>query len=107
MRLGEARHAAIKHRARAPQRRRVHLARRRRGGNASAYRYLLQGIRALPSAPQLAQGLQALSFEAVAFERLSLGIVAIRLGMECGLHDFLHASQRDAVALFGSMSARR
>lgn len=47
------------------------------GGDASAYRYLLQGIRDFPSAPRLAQELEAQGFEAVAFERLSLGIVAI------------------------------
>lgn len=47
------------------------------GGDASAYRYLLQGIRGFPSAPRLAQEFEAEGFEAVAFERLSLGIVAI------------------------------
>lgn len=47
------------------------------GGDASAYRYLLQGIREFPSAPALARELTAQGFEAVAFERLSLGIVAI------------------------------
>lgn len=54
------------------------------GGDASAYRYLLQGIRAFPSAPQLAQELQALGFEAVRFERLSLGIVAIHTARKAG-----------------------
>lgn len=54
------------------------------GGDASAYRYLLQGIRAFPSAPQLAQELQALGFDAVAFERLSLGIVAIHTARKPG-----------------------
>ena len=47
------------------------------GGDASAYRYLLQGIRGFPSAEQLATELQGMGFEEVGFERLSLGIVAI------------------------------
>lgn len=47
------------------------------GGDASAYRYLLQGIREFPTAEVLAQELQDHGFEDVAFERLTLGIVAI------------------------------
>ncbi|TDM08173.1 MAG: hypothetical protein C4K60_01335 [Ideonella sp. MAG2] len=47
------------------------------GGDASAYKYLLQGIREFPSAEQLADELSAMGFEDVSFERLSLGIVAI------------------------------
>jgi ubiquinone/menaquinone biosynthesis C-methylase UbiE len=47
------------------------------GGDASAYRYLLQGIRDFPTAERLAQELASHGFEEVAFERLSLGIVAI------------------------------
>ncbi|WP_396268949.1 ubiquinone/menaquinone biosynthesis methyltransferase [Ideonella sp.] len=47
------------------------------GGDASAYKYLLQGIRDFPSAEQLADELTAIGFEDVSFERLSLGIVAI------------------------------
>jgi ubiquinone/menaquinone biosynthesis methyltransferase len=47
------------------------------GGDASAYRYLLQGIREFPSAEQLAIELAQLGFCEVRFERLSLGIVAI------------------------------
>lgn len=47
------------------------------GGDASAYRYLLQGIREFPAAEALAQELREQGFEDVAFERLSLGIVAI------------------------------
>jgi len=47
------------------------------GGDASAYRYLLHGIREFPSAEALAVELQTHGFEEVAFERLSLGIVAI------------------------------
>lgn len=47
------------------------------GGDASAYRYLLQGIRGFPTAEQLAEELQGYGFVEVGFERLSLGIVAI------------------------------
>lgn len=54
------------------------------GGDASAYRYQLQGIRAFPSAPQLAQELQEFGFEAVTFERLSLGVVAIHTARKPG-----------------------
>ena len=47
------------------------------GGDASAYKYLLQGIRDFPTAEELAKELESYGFEQVAFERLSLGIVAI------------------------------
>jgi demethylmenaquinone methyltransferase / 2-methoxy-6-polyprenyl-1,4-benzoquinol methylase len=47
------------------------------GGDASAYKYLLQGIREFPSAENLAAELAHHGFENIAFERLSLGIVAI------------------------------
>lgn len=47
------------------------------GGDASAYKYLLQGIREFPSAEDLASEISGHGFEEVAFERLSLGIVAI------------------------------
>jgi demethylmenaquinone methyltransferase/2-methoxy-6-polyprenyl-1,4-benzoquinol methylase len=47
------------------------------GGDASAYRYLLRGVREFPTAEELAEELRHLGFEEVAFERLSLGIVAI------------------------------
>lgn len=47
------------------------------GGDASAYRYLLHGIRDFPTAEALAQELRVQGFDDVAFERLSLGIVAI------------------------------
>ena len=49
------------------------------GGDASAYRYLLQGIREFPTAEQLADELRELGFQEVSFERLSLGIVAIHV----------------------------
>jgi ubiquinone/menaquinone biosynthesis C-methylase UbiE len=49
------------------------------GGDASAYRYLLQGIRDFPSAERLAAELRDIGFHEVAFERLSLGIVAIHV----------------------------
>ncbi|HVY24023.1 MAG TPA: class I SAM-dependent methyltransferase [Steroidobacteraceae bacterium] len=47
------------------------------GGDASAYKYLLHGIRDFPTAEKLAEELRAHGFEDVSFERLSLGIVAI------------------------------
>ena len=47
------------------------------GGDASAYKYLLQGIREFPSAEELAIEMREYGFEDVTFERLSLGIVAI------------------------------
>jgi ubiquinone/menaquinone biosynthesis methyltransferase len=46
-------------------------------GDASAYRYLLQGIKEFPTAEALAAEMSGLGFESVSFERLSLGIVAI------------------------------
>jgi len=46
-------------------------------GDASAYKYLLHGIREFPSAEALATEIRSHGFEQVAFERLSLGIVAI------------------------------
>jgi ubiquinone/menaquinone biosynthesis methyltransferase len=49
------------------------------GGDASAYRYLLQGIRDFPTAERLADELRDLGFHEVGFERLSLGIVAIHV----------------------------
>lgn len=47
------------------------------GGDASAYLYLLRGIREFPPAEELAEQIRELGFEEVRFERLSLGIVAI------------------------------
>lgn len=47
------------------------------GGDASAYKYLLQGIRDFPTAEKLAEELRGHAFVDVSFERLSLGIVAI------------------------------
>lgn len=49
------------------------------GGDASAYRYLLQGIREFPTAEQLADELRDLGFQEVRFERLSFGIVALHI----------------------------
>ncbi|MGE0421732.1 MAG: ubiquinone/menaquinone biosynthesis methyltransferase [Reyranellaceae bacterium] len=50
------------------------------GGDASAYKYLLQGIREFPSAQALAEEIAGHGFTDVGFERLSLGIVAIHWG---------------------------
>jgi ubiquinone/menaquinone biosynthesis methyltransferase len=49
------------------------------GGDASAYRYLLQGIREFPTAEQLADELRDLGLQKVSFERLSFGIVALHV----------------------------
>jgi ubiquinone/menaquinone biosynthesis C-methylase UbiE len=49
------------------------------GGDASAYRYLLQGVREFPTAERLAGEMRELGFQQVGFERLSLGIVAIHV----------------------------
>ncbi|WMW79316.1 class I SAM-dependent methyltransferase [Undibacterium cyanobacteriorum] len=57
------------------------------GGDALAYKYLLQGIRDFPSAEGLAQEMKQLGFTEVDFERLSLGIVAIHTARAPGLAD--------------------
>jgi demethylmenaquinone methyltransferase / 2-methoxy-6-polyprenyl-1,4-benzoquinol methylase len=49
------------------------------GGDASAYKYLLEGIHGFPSAEALSDELRALGFVDVGFRRLSLGIVAIHV----------------------------
>ena len=49
------------------------------GGDASAYRYLLEGIREFPTAEALADEMREAGFVDVSFERLSLGIVAIHV----------------------------
>lgn len=49
------------------------------GGDASAYRYLLEGIREFPTAELLADEMRQAGFADVSFERLSLGIVAIHV----------------------------
>ena len=47
------------------------------GGDASAYKYLLQGVQEFPTAENLKSELEMLGFKEVGFERLTLGIVAI------------------------------
>jgi ubiquinone/menaquinone biosynthesis methyltransferase len=47
------------------------------GGDASAYHYLLSGVRGFPGAEAFAKEIRALGFADVAYERLSFGIVAI------------------------------
>lgn len=49
------------------------------GGDASAYRYLLHGIRDFPSAEAFADEIAASGFEGITVERLSFGIVAIHV----------------------------
>lgn len=50
------------------------------GGDSSAYKYLLNGIREFPTAEALADEIRGHGFEQVTFERHSLGIVAIHCG---------------------------
>ena len=57
------------------------------GGDASAYKYLLQGIREFPSAEALADEIGGHGFVDVGFERQSLGIVAIHVGRTPGCID--------------------
>jgi ubiquinone/menaquinone biosynthesis methyltransferase len=52
------------------------------GGDASAYRYLLHGIAEFPTAEAFAEEVAACGFRDVAFERLSLGIVAIHVAIK-------------------------
>ncbi len=47
------------------------------GGDASAYKYLLAGVKDFPTAEALATEMAAMGFVDVTFERLSLGIMAI------------------------------
>jgi demethylmenaquinone methyltransferase / 2-methoxy-6-polyprenyl-1,4-benzoquinol methylase len=49
------------------------------GGDSSAYKYLLHGIREFPAAEILAAELESIGFQQVSFTRLSLGIVAIHV----------------------------
>jgi ubiquinone/menaquinone biosynthesis methyltransferase len=49
------------------------------GGDASAYEYLLKGVRAFPGAEELAREIAAHGFVDVTFERMSAGIVAIHV----------------------------
>ena len=49
------------------------------GGDASAYKYLLKGIREFPTAEALADEIRQVGFADVSFQRLSLGIVAIHV----------------------------
>lgn len=53
-------------------------------GDASAYLYLLKGVHDFPGAEALAQEMREIGFEQVAFERMSLGIVAIHRGHKPG-----------------------
>ncbi len=54
------------------------------GGDSSAYKYLLHGIREFPSAEALAAEIGDHGFQEVTYERLSLGIVAIHAASKPG-----------------------
>jgi ubiquinone/menaquinone biosynthesis methyltransferase len=56
------------------------------GGDASAYKYLLQGIREFPAAERLADEIRILGFDELRFERLSLGIVAVHVARKPKSH---------------------
>jgi demethylmenaquinone methyltransferase/2-methoxy-6-polyprenyl-1,4-benzoquinol methylase len=49
------------------------------GGDASAYRYLLDGVSGFPSADELAAEMLECGFTNVRYRRLSMGIVAIHI----------------------------
>jgi ubiquinone/menaquinone biosynthesis methyltransferase len=49
------------------------------GGDASAYHYLLSGVRGFPGAEAFADDIRAHGFVDVSFERLTFGIVAIHV----------------------------
>lgn len=49
------------------------------GGDSSAYRYLLHGIRGFPTAEHLAKEIESHGFSDVRFRRLTAGIVAIHV----------------------------
>ena len=80
------------------------------GGDASAYRYLLHGIRDFPTSEALAEEMRRVGFVNVSFERLSLGIVAIHTGDKIGaapLKSGLHrtaASRGEADRLISRMN---
>lgn len=48
-------------------------------GDASAYKYLLQGVKDFPCAEELRKEIYSYGYEDVSFERLSFGIVAIHI----------------------------
>lgn len=56
------------------------------GGDSSAYRYLLDGIKGFPSAEALAEEMSEVGFVEIEFQRLSLGIVAIHSATKPGEH---------------------
>jgi demethylmenaquinone methyltransferase / 2-methoxy-6-polyprenyl-1,4-benzoquinol methylase len=47
--------------------------------SASAYHYLLSGVRGFPGAAEFAEEIRALGFADVGYQRLSFGIVAIHM----------------------------
>jgi demethylmenaquinone methyltransferase / 2-methoxy-6-polyprenyl-1,4-benzoquinol methylase len=51
-------------------------------GDASAFKYLLRGMKNFPTAEELVQELASIGFTDIYFERLTLGIVAIHTARE-------------------------
>jgi len=58
------------------------IARIATGGDASAYNYLLRGVHDFPRQREFVRELEAIGFESVTFENLTLGIVAIHRGVK-------------------------
>ncbi len=58
------------------------IARIATGGDASAYNYLLRGVHDFPRQRDFARELEAVGFESVSVENLTLGIVAIHRGVK-------------------------
>lgn len=56
------------------------------GGDASAFHYLLAGVRAFPGASEFADEIRAQGFVEIGFERLTFGIVAIHLARKPVAH---------------------
>jgi demethylmenaquinone methyltransferase / 2-methoxy-6-polyprenyl-1,4-benzoquinol methylase len=56
------------------------------GGDASAFHYLLAGVRAFPGAPEFAEEIRSQGFVDIGFERLSFGIVAIHVARKPVAH---------------------
>ena len=72
------------------------------GGDSSAYTYLLRGIREFPTAEALAVEIREHGFDDVAFERQSLGIVAIHTARKPPANHRM--SYELAVAALGAVS---
>jgi demethylmenaquinone methyltransferase/2-methoxy-6-polyprenyl-1,4-benzoquinol methylase len=57
------------------------------GGDASAYQYLLRGVRDFPDQRTFAAELEAAGFAEVAWRNMTFGIVALHMGRKPGWND--------------------